>query len=181
MSLSATVTSTATKLSAFLASKASSPASRKAKMDTATRNFVDTLLDTGEKGRTLSSLAYDEGMSDSKWLSEVLEAKRQRIGKPDEPLTGVENARTKAILAINTKKRRKALGIVFAANSIMAASLEDDFISLLEIEDDSTWIEYAFTRGTLSLMTNLAKFGNYLADKNIAKLKREQAERGGSL
>ena len=111
----------------------------------------------------------------------MLETKRQRIGKPDEPLTGAENARTKAILAINTKKRRKALGIVFAANSIMAASLEDDFISLLEIEDDSTWIEYAFTRGTLSLMTNLAKFGNYLADKNIAKLKREQAERGGSL
>ena len=120
-------------------------------------------------------------MSDSKWLSEVLETKRQHIGKPDEPLTGVENARTKAILAINTKKRRKALGIVFAVNSIMAASLEDDFISLLEIEDDSTWIEYAFTRGTLSLMTNLVKFGNYLADKNIAKLNREQAERGGSL
>lgn len=185
MSLSTTATSITDKLSTtfteLLASKTSSPASRKSKMDTATRNFVDTLLDTGEKGRTLSRLAYDEGMSDSKWLSEMLEAKRQRIGKPDEPLTGVENARTKAILAINTKKRRKALGIVFAANSIMAASLEDDFISLLEIEDDSTWIEYALTRGTLSLMTNLAKFGNYLADKNIVKLKHEQAERGGSL
>lgn len=85
MSLSTTATSTATKLSAFIASKVSSPASRKAKMDTATRNFIDTLLDAGEKGRTLS------------------------------------------------------------------------------------------------LMTNLAKFGNYLADKNIAKLNREQAERGGSL
>lgn len=56
MSISATVTSTTTKLSALLASKASSPASRKAKVDVATRNFVDTLLDTGEKGRTLSRL-----------------------------------------------------------------------------------------------------------------------------
>lgn len=181
MSISTTVSSTATKLSTLLASKASSPGSRKAKVDAATRNFVDTLLGTGEKGRTLSRLAHDEGMADSKWLTEVLEAKRQRIGKPDEPLTGVENARTKAILAINTKKRRKASGIVFAANSIMATMLEDDFLSLLEIEEDSTWIEYALTRVSLSLMTNLAKLGNYMADKNIAKLKREQAERGGSL
>lgn len=42
MSLSTTATSTATKLSAFIASKVSSPASRKAKMDAATGNTSTT-------------------------------------------------------------------------------------------------------------------------------------------
>lgn len=166
------LTETATR---YIASKTPTVEARQEKLEAAARQLLTHTTEANTKARTLTQATHEEALEDSKWLSELLEAKNQSIGATGKHLSQDDKARLKAITRINTKKRSKAAGIVFSANSFTATLLEGDI--LFESYEDTGLVEYAALMGAITLMDTLMKVGNFSIDKATRKLEREQAER----
>lgn len=159
----------------YIASKTPTADARKEKLEAATRQLLARTAEANTKALALTQATHEEALEDSKWLTELLEAKTQSIGATGEHLNQNDKARIKAITRLNAKRRSKAAGAIFSRNSLTATLLEDDF--LFENREDASLVEYAALLGVITFMDAVMKLGNHSFDKVTRKLEREQAVR----
>lgn len=159
----------------YITAKTPSVEARQEKLEAAARQLLTRVTDANIKARALTQATHEEALDDSKWLSELLEAKNQNIGATGEHLSQNDKARLKAITRLNAKRRSKAAGAIFSLNSLTATLLEDDF--LFENHEDAGLVEYAALLGVITFMEAVMKLGNHSFDKVARKLEREQAVR----